>query len=482
MAFMSVVPSKAQVRSIKRFDTRLNLMRISRLSVHGLFGLFDHSVPINLEEHVTIIHGANGLGKTALLRLLDGFFNARSSELETIPFDSFEIEFDNNSRLEVRKAAPQPKKGAKRRQKNGLVFSLFSEGSKTEHYNFAPERSSISSVERRQIERYLSLEQIGSDEWRYLTTGETLSLREVVTRFGDEFPFGEIWKEPEPEWLVELRKAINVHFIQTQRLFSFTERRPPQRSMAHLRESPVVTPYVQVYAEEVTHNISSTLSQYAELSQSLDRTFPQRLVQQKDAQPLSTDELRGKLLALEQKRQRLRSAGLLEEESNAQFGMPEQLELDATTQKVLSVYVDDVEKKLSVFDSLANKIDLLKQISDDHFIYKRMVMNRDRGFGFIGHDGQPLSPTQLSSGEQHQLVLLYELLFKVKPGSLILIDEPEISLHVAWQQQFLKDLTQIIQLSHFDVLIATHSPQVIHDRWDLTVELQGPPQSNETRK
>lgn len=481
MAFMSVVPSKAQVRFIKRFDTRLNLMRISRLSVHGLFGLFDHSVPINLEEHVTIIHGANGLGKTALLRLLNCFFNAQPSELESIPFDYFEIEFDNNSRLEVRKAAPQPKKGTKRREKNGLVFSLSSAKGKTENYDYDLERSSISAGERRRIEAYLPVEQFGPDEWRYLPSGEMLSLRDIAVRFGDQLPFDHLWKEREPEWFVELRKAINVHFIQTQRLFSFDERRPSQRALSHRMETPVITPYVQVYAEEVTHNISSTLSQYAELSQSLDRTFPQRLVQQKRNQTLSSEQLRDKLLALEQKRQRLQSAGLLEEEPDAQFVMPEHL--DATTQKVLSVYVDDVETKLGVFDSLANKIDLLKQIADDHFIYKRMVMNRDRGFGFIGHNGQRLSPTQLSSGEQHQLVLLYELLFKVKPSSLILIDEPEISLHVAWQQQFLKDLAQIIQLSHFDVLIATHSPQVIHDRWDLTVELQGPAQSNgKTRK
>lgn len=80
----------------------------------------------------------------------------------------------------------------------------------------------------------------------------------------------------------------------------------------------------------------------------------------------------------------------------------------------------------------------------------------------------------LSSGEQHELVLLYELLFKVGRDSLILLDEPELSLHVVWQQQFLDELQQIAELSGFNVIIATHSPQIIHDRWDLTVELTGP--------
>ncbi|MDF5732730.1 MAG: AAA family ATPase [Rhizonema sp. PD38] len=80
----------------------------------------------------------------------------------------------------------------------------------------------------------------------------------------------------------------------------------------------------------------------------------------------------------------------------------------------------------------------------------------------------------MSSGEQHELVLLYELLFKVQPDSLVLIDEPELSLHVGWQIQFLKDLQEITGLAYLDILMATHSPDIIQDRWDLTVELKGP--------
>jgi predicted ATP-binding protein involved in virulence len=82
----------------------------------------------------------------------------------------------------------------------------------------------------------------------------------------------------------------------------------------------------------------------------------------------------------------------------------------------------------------------------------------------------------LSSGEQHQLVLYYQLLFKTNKHSLIMIDEPEISLHIAWQKLFLKDLQEVIAHNPFDALIATHSPQIIHDRWDLTASLDNPKQ------
>ena len=80
----------------------------------------------------------------------------------------------------------------------------------------------------------------------------------------------------------------------------------------------------------------------------------------------------------------------------------------------------------------------------------------------------------LSSGEQHELVILYELIFRTAPDSLVLIDEPELSLHVAWQAQFVPDLERMAKLTGFRSILATHSPEIVGDRWDLTVELHAP--------
>jgi predicted ATP-binding protein involved in virulence len=85
--------------------------------------------------------------------------------------------------------------------------------------------------------------------------------------------------------------------------------------------------------------------------------------------------------------------------------------------------------------------------------------------------GNELSPDVLSSGEQHELVMFYEFLFKVPKDSLLLIDEPELSLHIDWQQKFLKDLIEIADLAGFDVIIATHAPSIINNYWSLAVDL-----------
>ena len=96
--------------------------------------------------------------------------------------------------------------------------------------------------------------------------------------------------------------------------------------------------------------------------------------------------------------------------------------------------------------------------------------------GFIfesNHDGSIVSPGALSSGEQHEIVLTYELLFRVSAGSLICIDEPELSLHVTWQRRFLDDIAKISELADLDFLVATHSPSIINNRRNLMVKLAG---------
>jgi predicted ATP-binding protein involved in virulence len=90
---------------------------------------------------------------------------------------------------------------------------------------------------------------------------------------------------------------------------------------------------------------------------------------------------------------------------------------------------------------------------------------------FMGRD--PVPPEALSSGEQNQLVMYYDLIFKTDPGTLILIDEPEISLHVVWQRQFLDTILGIIDITGSDFILATHSPQLIHTHWDKTIDLSG---------
>ena len=296
-------------------------------------------------------------------------------------------------------------------------------------------------------------------------TDELLSLEQVLATYGEKFPSGR--SEDPPKWLSDIRHSIKVRFIQAERLQAVAR---PNRARFIKHGRVPRSRAVQLYSEELGALIKQTLTEYATLSQSLDRTFPVRVVTRGTS--LSMDELQVALKEIEQKRARLVEAGLLVQEGEETTVQVLQ-HVDKTNLPVLSVYVQDTREKLSVFDNLVARVELFKKSVTDRFLYKQISIGKD-GFTFKTPEGDQLDPLSLSSGEQHEIVLFYELLFQATENSLILLDEPEISLHVAWQEQFLSDLRRITALSQFDALIATHSPQIISDRWDLTVELHGP--------
>jgi hypothetical protein len=313
---------------------------------------------------------------------------------------------------------------------------------------------------------------IGSREWLYKPTGEELNTEEVWDRFSDQVLGGQLllpfrFDQGEDEWL-------------TQRLLSFSNEIDARNRRKSTHIAPLAT--VNAYSNELVQEIEKKLAEYGSVSDSLDRSFPKRILRQELSEDLTNDDLRNKLDELERHRNRLVDSGILEKDEDQNFPIRSQDIIDDSTKKTLAVYIEDVEKKLFVFGDLADKIDLFRRIINSKFSYKEIVISRERGFIFRSKYPQGtvdenmsdlLSPSSLSSGEQHELVLLYELLFKVKENSLVLIDEPELSLHVGWQVNFLRDLQEITNLANLDLLIATHSPSLINDRWDLTVELKG---------
>jgi predicted ATP-binding protein involved in virulence len=451
-------------------------MRIQQISVSGLFGIFDHVIPLNMDERITIIHGPNGFGKTVMLRMLNGFFNSRYSVFQTIPFSRFLVNFDNGSSIEIVKTYDNSEKTEK---KNHIVFNFYEPNTEEKKFPLRTikGRPDIDFPIDILDDMIPEIRRLGSKTWRYLPTGETLSLNEVIDRFEDIIP-SKIKSREEPEWLEKLKSDIHVRLIESQRLLNSV----PNRSSRIYSGTSSMLPTVSAYSDELAQLIRSKLAEYGTTSQSLDRTFPARVVKQQPSPDLTDQQLRHQLDKLEATRSRLIEAGLLDKDENSDFQIQSQA-IDESTKNILSVYVDDVEKKLSVFDEIVSKIDLLRNIINNKFAYsyKEMNFNKEKGFVFKTlydpsslSDLKTLSPTDLSSGEQHELVLLYELLFKVQPNSLVLIDEPELSLHVGWQSQFLKDLQEITKLADLDVLMATHSPDIIQDRWDLTVELKGP--------
>jgi predicted ATPase len=453
---------------------------IKKIEVKGLFGAFDHPINIKYDSGITLILAENGLGKTVILRLIKFFFQKNFSEMQTVIFSEFIIWMVNGDKISIKKTTTE-------KDDCIFLFKFTAKGKKLTEYtlNFSDERSKrrhgiserelfndhfLTSELEYFLKRNLSvpLERVAENRWLNVESRVLMSTSEVIERYSRFLPnaLKVRYKEPYPDWLINITNSCNIKFIETQRLL--TKKKADEYSFT-----------VEDNSKELTENIRNKRAAAIDLASKLDRTYPNRLIEKvTERLDVSDIELEFDFSALEKKRQLLNEVGLIDTEEEYIQPISEKLNAEDQSKNILKhvfkIYIDDSNAKLSIYDDLALRIKLLMDIINKRFLYKKLSINKTNGFVFTSSiTGKNMPLSGLSSGEQHELVLFYQLLFNTENGSLLLIDEPEISLHISWQNEFINDLREIIKLNNLSAIIATHSPDIIGKYWDLTVQLKG---------
>ena len=122
----------------------------------------------------------------------------------------------------------------------------------------------------------------------------------------------------------------------------------------------------------------------------------------------------------------------------------------------------DIQAKAKALDVVANKQKFL-DIIDDLFSYTGKKINRVSNEISFTSGSDELLPYQLSSGEKQILLIYLTALVQDKQHYVLLMDEPEASLHIDWQQRLIstiRDLNPNVQ-----IIMTTHSPAVIMEGW-----------------
>lgn len=432
-------------------------MHLIKLHINNLFGHFNHKINFN-DEKITIITAPNGYGKTVCLKIIDAIFNKRFSYLSSLDFSSIEL-YTSDNILFIKKEDLKDKDFS-------LSFSnsdeIYNYSKTSREVNFNSRRSGIVHTVENSVP---FLRRIGPREWEDIRYDEVYNLDEVIENFSEHLP-DEILNTVYPQWFLDFIENLQVHFIQDQRLIQ----RKPTNSRYN-NKGYIDT--IEKYADELSELIKSYGVKSALVSQNLDTSFPARLLKtDTNIDNLSPEIITIELNNLQTKRKELSNFDLLSSDSYLP-DLQVSSEIKPEDQKVLTLYINDTKQKLAPYEGIYKRIEIFDKIlNTKRLSYKKVKFNSKKGFFFETDRGDPLNLTQLSSGEQHQIVLLYELIFKANKNVLVLIDEPELSLHVAWQKEFLNDLTKIIEIQEMPIVIATHSPQIIDSKWDLTVDLE----------
>jgi predicted ATP-binding protein involved in virulence len=123
--------------------------------------------------------------------------------------------------------------------------------------------------------------------------------------------------------------------------------------------------------------------------------------------------------------------------------------------------IEEVEKKIAAANAPINE---LKELLREMFVDEKEVSLNDDAID-VAIRGQKLRLSMLSSGEKQ---LLKILVATVSAGtSVIIVDEPELSLHVDWQRRLVRSMRTLNPAAQ--LIVATHSPEIMADIPDSQV-------------
>ena len=112
-----------------------------------------------------------------------------------------------------------------------------------------------------------------------------------------------------------------------------------------------------------------------------------------------------------------------------------------------------------------------QDLVDELFAPTAKTIVRDSNEILFNQYGETIPPYMLSSGEKQMLVILLTALVQENRPSVMLMDEPEISLHIEWQQRL---ITLVRTLNpNTQIILCTHSPAIVMDGWmDAVTEIE----------
>ena len=146
--------------------------------------------------------------------------------------------------------------------------------------------------------------------------------------------------------------------------------------------------------------------------------------------------------------------GLISAYSNASRSKKQQIET------VLAPFLDSIERRLSALDQVHKRITIFETELSKYLPNKLVYFNMLEGL-VISDGTDTLKLDSLSSGERQLIFLLCSAAISRDKRSLILIDEPELSLNYKWQRMIAGSLASISAGGQTQYILASHSIEII---------------------
>lgn len=120
---------------------------------------------------------------------------------------------------------------------------------------------------------------------------------------------------------------------------------------------------------------------------------------------------------------------------------------------------EEIEKSIAQLFDVIN--DFFKETDKTVLIDKE---SNKLVFSVDGYADKTVQIEQLSSGEKQLLLILFTVFLQKGNPFVLLMDEPEISLHITWQDELIDSIRKLN--GNCQLILSTHSPNIFAMGWE----------------
>jgi len=120
----------------------------------------------------------------------------------------------------------------------------------------------------------------------------------------------------------------------------------------------------------------------------------------------------------------------------------------------------------NIFSPKKNFIEVINQL----FQRKEIRINERNQLYVTTQSGKEFSVQNLSSGEKQLLIIFGEALLQRQKAHIFIADEPELSLHVEWQEKLVSSLKILNPFAQ--LIFATHSPDIVGSYYKSVLQIE----------
>lgn len=426
-------------------------MKISRFfasKVHGHYN-FD----FNFHPDVSFLVGINGSGKTTALRLIQATLSMDFATLQGIRFSKLSLTIERESRNHEIQILNEGKS----------LQVIFDGVGANEKISFLSDEERHLFLKNDRLDDYyeqfrLSFLKSLTDVNRRLVSGERplfLGLERRTNRYDEELGF------PDDHRSLSIRPKTLARFESLEglencaRLIERSYR--TYRKVSDLSYEKLIRVLIEStfdYVEFDPQTLDNPRSSYMELQALLARReelerFAFNFADQKVFAP-AIELFFDKITKL-----------LLDNEDADQFSL-ELLLNKAQLMRFQKIFAElDTQKKNSerAFAPIKQFVSAMNRFFETS---RKSVEIDNIGKLKVVHNGEIIPLQSISSGEKQLIILMAHSTFSRNKGGMFIVDEPELSLHLRWQEMLIEELTSFNKNNQF--IFATHSPEIVGHR------------------